>query len=128
MRLLLDTHAFLWFVLDDPKLSPVAKTLIGDSENVAVVSAASCWEIALKISLGKYSLPGSFREFFNRQLQENDFEYLPVTIDHSAAITVMPFHHRDPFDRMLVAQALTEPAAIVSKDEALDAYGVDRRW
>lgn len=128
MILLLDTHAFLWFVLDDPKLSATARASISDPLSRVLISPASYWEIAIKISLGKYALPGSFASFMREQLRENDFEILPILPEHTASLVALPFHHRDPFDRLLIAQAMSEGVRLVSGDAALDAYPVRRLW
>ena len=105
MRLLLDTHAFLWFLLDDPQLSDTARVAIEDPLNDIEVSPASYWEIAIKIRLGKYVLPEPYQMFMEREIAENDFRILPIEPRHTALLTTMPLHHKDPFDRMLVAQA-----------------------
>lgn len=128
MRLLLDTHAFLWFILDDPKLSTTARALIADGENVVEISPASYWEIAIKISLGKYALPEPYADFMERELATNDFGILPISPGHTAMLIDLPFHHRDPFDRLLVAQAICEGIPLVSVDPKLDAYAVTRLW
>jgi PIN domain nuclease of toxin-antitoxin system len=128
VRLLLDTHAFLWFILDDAKLSNPARALISDPDNIVQVSPASYWEMAIKISLGKYALPEPFATFMEHQLAINDFGVLPIEPKHAAVLTELPFHHRDPFDRMLVAQALGEQIPLVSADSALDAYTLTRLW
>jgi PIN domain nuclease of toxin-antitoxin system len=128
VRLLLDTHAFLWFILDDAKLSKLAKDLIADGDNAVEISPASYWEIAIKISLGKYALPESYAGFMERELTGNDFRILPIEPRHTAVLIDLPFHHRDPFDRLLVAQAISEQIPLVSGDTALDAYPVTRLW
>ncbi|MEL6262085.1 MAG: type II toxin-antitoxin system VapC family toxin [Cyanobacteria bacterium J06626_6] len=128
MRFLLDTHAFLWFVLDDSRLSSEASSLVKDLDNRVLISPASYWEIAIKVSIGKYEIPGSFQDWIERQLSENGFEVLPLRVDHAARVTMLPFHHRDPFDRLLIAQALTEKIPIISIDGKFDQYSVDRRW
>ncbi|HVA48615.1 MAG TPA: type II toxin-antitoxin system VapC family toxin [Pirellulales bacterium] len=128
MRLLLDTHAFLWYILDDPQLSAKADALISDANNEIEVSPASYWEIAIKIRLDKYSLPEPYQMFMEREIATNGFRILHIEPKHTALITTMPFHHRDPFDRLIVAQAQVEQIAIVSGDTALDAYGVTRLW
>ncbi|MFM8286388.1 MAG: type II toxin-antitoxin system VapC family toxin [Planctomycetaceae bacterium] len=128
MRLLLDTHAFLWFVLDDPQLSSTARNLIEEPANEVEVSPATYWEIAIKIKLGKYALPQPYQEFMEAQLALNDFRILPIEPRHTALLTTMPFHHKDPFDRLLVAQALSESVSMISIDSQLDAYGVQRVW
>ncbi|HVV99902.1 MAG TPA: type II toxin-antitoxin system VapC family toxin [Planctomycetaceae bacterium] len=128
MRLLLDTHAFLWFLLDDPQLSMKGEALIGDSTNDILVSPATLWEIAIKISIGKYSLPEPFATFMERELAINGFEILHISVRHTELVSSLPFHHKDPFDRMLVAQSMGEQVPILSVDDALDDYGIDRLW
>jgi PIN domain nuclease of toxin-antitoxin system len=128
VRLLLDTHAFLWFVLGDPRLVPTALDQIRDPAQVKLVSPASYWEIAIKISLGKYTLNEPYESFMQRGIFGNNFSVLPIEPKHTAALTTLPFHHRDPFDRLLVAQALVEQVPILSVDAALDAYGITRLW
>jgi PIN domain nuclease of toxin-antitoxin system len=128
MRFLLDTHAFLWFVLNDSQLSPKALQLIVEPTHDILISSASYWELAIKISLGKYQIPGSFQVWMEQQIAANAFQILPITIAHAATVTILPFHHRDPFDRLLIAQALTEKIAIVSADRVFDSYSVLREW
>jgi PIN domain nuclease of toxin-antitoxin system len=128
VRLLLDTHAFLWFLLDQPQLSAIARSLIADPANDIETSPATYLEIAIKISLKKYSLPEPFELFMQREIAANAFRVLPIELKHAAALTTMPFHHRDPFDRLLVAQALVEDIPLVSADSILDAYGIKRLW
>lgn len=128
MRLLLDTHAFLWFLLDDTKLSIAARDLIDDPGNDIEVSPATYWEIAIKVSLRKYELPEPFEVFIEREISINDFHILHTEPKHTAALTRMPFHHRDPFDRLLIAQAMVEQIPLVSADPAFDAYAITRLW
>lgn len=128
MRALLDTHAFLWFLLDDPRLGAAARRLIEDPSNQILVSPATLWEIAIKIGLGKYVLPEPYESFVDSQLALNGFDILPILPRHTARLTDMPFHHRDPFDRLLVAQALAEGIALVSIDPRLEEYGIGRVW
>jgi PIN domain nuclease of toxin-antitoxin system len=128
LTLLLDTHSFLWFVLDDRKLSAAAKAAIEDPANDIEISPASYWEIAIKIALGNYTLPQPYQQFMEQQLATNQFRILPIEIRHTALLTTLPHHHKDPFDRLLVAQALCEDISIVSSDPRLDAYGVKRLW
>ena len=128
MRMLLDTHAFLWFILDDPQLSSTARNLIADSANDVDVSPASYWEIAIKIKLGKYSLPFPYSPFIESQISANDFRILTIEPRHTSLLTTMPLHHKDPFDRLLVAQAQCDDIPIVSIDPQLDSYGVKRLW
>ncbi len=99
-----------------------------DPANEKLVSPASYWEIAIKISVKKYALAKPYEVFMNEAIDQNGFEYLHVLPKHTAALTTLPFHHKDPFDRLLVAQALVESIPIVSNDPALDAYGIQRLW
>ncbi len=128
MRVLLDTLAFLWFILDDPQLSATAKSTIEDPTNDVEVSPASYWEIAIKISLRKYSLPQPYRQFMESQIAINGFRILHIEPKHTNLISTMPLHHKDPFDRLLVAQALSEGISLVSVDVQLDPYGIQRLW
>lgn len=128
MRVLLDTHAFLWFVLGDAQLNNLAKSYILDPVNTKLVSPASYWEIAIKIRLGKYTLHESYEAFTQRGIYGNGFSILPIKPKHTVVLTTLPFHHRDPFDRLLIAQAMVEQVPIVSGDSAFDAYSVTRLW
>jgi len=128
VKLLLDTHALLWFLLEDAKLSSNARSLIADPANDPLVSPASYWEIAIKISLDKYTLAEDFVEFMESQLAENDLTVLPITVAHAAVVARLPFHHRDPFDRLLIAQAMVESVPVLSSDRAFDLYPVARMW
>ena len=128
MRFLLDTHTFLWFILSDPQLSARAKTLIEDPVNEIEISPASYWEIAIKIRLGKYSLPWPYDQFIEAQIRLNTFSILHIEPRHTSLLTTLPLHHKDPFDRLLVAQSLVEQIPLLSCDEAMDAYGVVRLW
>jgi len=128
MRVLLDTHAFLWWVEDAPALSKRARTAIADPGNECLLSLASCWEMAIKLSLGKLRLPGAIERFIPEQLAANAFHQLEIGFRHVARVADLPFHHRDPFDRLLAAQALEERCAIVSADLMFRKYGVRRIW
>ncbi|MBI3248508.1 MAG: type II toxin-antitoxin system VapC family toxin [Deltaproteobacteria bacterium] len=128
MRLLLDTHAFLWFILDEPQLSSAARALIADPRNQIEVSPATYWEIAIKIRLKKYVLPDPFQEFMEREIAINRFSILHVEPRHVAPLTTLPFHRKDPFDRLLVVQAMVEQIPLVSNDSVLDAYPIRRLW
>lgn len=128
MKLLLDTHVFLWFITGDSRLSSDARSLIEDMANDKFVSIASLWEIAIKFSLGKLTLSDDFDVLFPNQLNINGFEQLAVETNHLYEIVKMPFHHRDPFDRLLVAQAISEKMSIISIDSAFDNYSVIRLW
>lgn len=128
MTLLLDTHAVLWFWGGDPKLSATAQALILDPANHKLVSPASPREVAIKISRKKLDLRVPFRGFFPRHMAWSNFDWLPADDDHFAEVTALPFYHSDPFDRLIVAQALADRLPVVSIDPKLDPYGVDRRW
>jgi PIN domain nuclease of toxin-antitoxin system len=128
MRLLLDTHTFLWFIAGDPNLSPKARLLIEDAANQPLLSVASLWEMAIKVSLGKLSFDQPFKTLIPQQLSLNGITLLDITINHIAVITNLPFHHRDPFDRLIIAQAIIEQIPIVGKDTAFDSYDISRLW
>lgn len=128
MELLLDTHAFLWFIDDDPRLSPPAARCIGDADNRVAVSVVSAWEIVIKIRTGKLALGRPFADLWSESITANNLEVLDVTTSHVLALEPLPLHHRDPFDRLLVAQAITENLQLVSADSALDPYPVQRIW
>ncbi|MFL6282422.1 MAG: type II toxin-antitoxin system VapC family toxin [Pyrinomonadaceae bacterium] len=128
MRLLLDTHAFLWFIMGSPNLSATARALIEDQASERFLSAASLWEMAIKLSTGKLTLSAPFDLLIPRQLGLNSIELLSIEVAHAAVISTLPFHHRDPFDRLIVAQAIVENMPIVSVDTAFDMYAVKRLW
>ncbi|NWF60748.1 MAG: type II toxin-antitoxin system VapC family toxin [Fischerella sp.] len=127
MKLLIDTHTFLWFINDSPQLSADAKALL-ESEVDVLLSAASLWEIAIKTSLGKLTLPDPYDKFIPQQVTLNDLEILPISMAHLAVVARLPFHHRDPFDRLLIAQAMVEQVSIVSADAVFDSYTINRTW
>ena len=128
MKLLLDTHTLLWFIAGSPDLTASARTLIEDASNEKFVSIVSIWETAIKVSIGKMSLSAPFDNLFPHQLQINGFALLPVKIEHTSVVTTLPFHHRDPFDRLLTAQAMEESMTLVSVDKVFDDYGANRLW
>jgi PIN domain nuclease of toxin-antitoxin system len=128
LRLLLDTHTLLWFALTDPQLSGTATSLIIDPDNEKLVSPASYWEIAIKISIKKYALSKPYEIFMDEAIDKNGFGYLHIEPKHTAALTTLPFHHKDPFDRLLIAQAIIEGIPIISGDTVLDSYPVKRLW
>jgi PIN domain nuclease of toxin-antitoxin system len=128
MRFLLDTHAFLWFVLNDSQLSQKALQLIVEPTHDVLISPASYWELAIKVGLGKYQIPGSFQVWMEQQIVSNTFQILPITVAHAAMVATLPFHHRDPFDRLLISQSLTEQIKIISADRVFDSYFVLREW
>lgn len=128
MRLLLDTHALLWYSTDDSQLSPQAAAFISDGQNEVFVSAATPWELAIRISIGKYPLNAPFETFIKTAIDGNRFSLLAIEPRHAAQLIVLPYHHRDPFDRMIIAQAVVEGITIVSCDKFFDAYPVKRIW
>ena len=119
--LLLDTHVFLWWLRDDPKLGPKARAAIADPANAVFVSAATAWEIAVKRASGKLEAHGDVVEW----IAESDFDELAIEVDHAVAAAELPRHHTDPFDRMLVAQAQLEELTLVARDDALERYDVE---
>ena len=128
MKVLLDTHALLWWVLGTPRLSPVAMTLLGAASTEIVVSAVSGHEIATKYRLGKLSVPALLAEHFDELAAGNGWQPLPLSIAHAQLAGRLPGAHKDPFDRMLAAQALVEDMPIVTNDSALAALGVRAIW
>lgn len=125
---LLDTHAFLWFVADDPRLSTTAREVMENSESELLLSMASAWEIAIKLSLGRLELGAAFGAFMAEHLERNAIKVLPIRVDHVERVVNLPFHHRDPFDRLIVAQALVDGVSVIGTDRLFDAYGVGRVW
>ena len=128
MKVLLDTHAFLWAVTDAPELSRKATRIFEDERNELFLSLASGWELAIKLSLGKLSMAQPLATFLPEQMAVNGIMQLPIELRHIGRVQDLPFHHRDPFDRLLIAQCLVEDLAILSADRVLDAYGVERVW
>lgn len=118
---------FLGFIHDSPQLSANAKNLL-ESDNDLWVSIASLWEIAIKVNISKLTLPNSYENFIPEQLALNDIEILPITMAHLAIYTTLPLHHRDPYDRLLIAQTITEKVSIISIDVTLDSYPISRIW
>jgi PIN domain nuclease of toxin-antitoxin system len=128
VKLLLDTHTFLWWVAASKELSRKARSAIGSGRNECYVSVASGWEIAIKVSLGKLRIEGALDRFLPEQLAVNGFQALPIELKHAARVATLPFHHRDPFDRLLVAQALEEELGVVTANAVCAKYGVKRVW
>ena len=128
MKLLLDTHAFVWFVTDDPRLSSNARAAIEDAQNQVALSIASVWEMAIKHRLGKLSYPAPFDQFILQETAKNDISLLPITVQHAIAVAFLPLHHRDPFDRLLAVQSKAENMTLVSIDAAMDHYDLRRLW
>jgi PIN domain nuclease of toxin-antitoxin system len=126
LAVLLDTHAFLWWCEDSEELSGAARKAIVNND--CFVSMASFWEIAIKLSLGKLDLPASIERYLPEQMSLNGFETLDISFRQTMGTATLPWRHRDPFDRLLAAQALEEEIAIVSRDAVFDAYGVMRVW
>lgn len=131
MRLLLDTHTFLWLVQDEPRLGNAARAAIVDGANELLLSMASCWEMAIKHAAGKLALPSPLAVFIEAALKTDRIGLLAISVTHVGRLGSLPRHpqdHRDPFDRLLVAQALAEGVPLLSRDERLDVYGVKRIW
>lgn len=123
MRILLDTHAVVWYLDGNERLLPNHRHLIVDSRNDVFVSTATLWELAIKISTGKLETPKSLSEIL-ATLQKQGFDILPIMPGHTLQVTALPFHHRDPFDRILIAQALVEHLSLITYDDAFKSYGV----
>ena len=128
MNLLLDTHTFLWFINNDTNLSPLARTLIEDTQNSIVLSIASVWEISIKVSLKKLTVTHPPMPFIENELRKNSISVLAIGFQHLETHIVLPFHHRDPFDRLMIAQAMSEGMPIVSRDSTFDLYPIQRLW
>ncbi|MHB1100571.1 MAG: type II toxin-antitoxin system VapC family toxin [Burkholderiales bacterium] len=128
MRLLLDTHVFLWWVGNADELSAKAREVIGNPDNDCMLSTASSWEMAIKSSIGKLKLRQPVDRFIPEQLAANGFRQIDIRFCHVSALEILPFHHRDPFDRLLSVQARQENLLLVSADPIFDLYGVTRIW
>ena len=128
MTALLDAHAFLWFITGSAKLSSTARSVIEEQSQTRLLSVASLWEIAIKHSLGRLTLAAPFKEIIPLQMNTNGIGLLAIELGHLDALVTLPFHHRDPFDRLLIAQAMVRQTPIVSADTAFDAYPVARLW
>ena len=126
MNYLLDTHSLLWYLAGSTQLSLKSRQIIDDTNNIIYVSIVSLWEIAIKMNLGKLSLGQPFEVMFPNQLVDNSIGILNITIDHLARLAELPFHHRDPFDRLLAVQAMHEMLIMISADTIFDSYGVKR--
>ena len=128
MRFLLDTHTFLWYIGAHPKLSQADRRQISDLQNTPVLSIASPWELAIKASIGKFKLERTFADLIALKVLGNGIELLDITAAHLDTLATLPLHHRDPFDRLIVAQALSEGIPVMSVDEAFDDYSATRPW
>ncbi len=128
MKVLLDTHAFLWLITDEDRLSENARQTFLNTENSLFFSAASLWEICIKKSLGKISLKDGWFQTIKEEMAINTIQWLPIEMTHCAEVTELPFYHRDPFDRMLIAQAIIEDMKLLSQDSCLSDYAVELIW
>jgi len=128
MKFLLDTHTFLWWITDDPQLSTKARKLIGDGHNLLYWSVTSSWEVSSKYALGRMPLPEAPEQFLPAEIEKNRIESLPIIDTHAFQADQLPPHHRDPFDRMLVAQAQVESLTLLSNDRQFNHYDVEIRW
>ena len=128
MRLLIDSHALIWYVDQHQQLSLVSRSAISDPSNDLLLSAASIWEIAIKIGLGKLALTKPYSVWMSQALSDLGITILPITVEYADVQGSLPKHHSDPFDRLIVAQALVENVSVVSADARMDAYGITRLW
>ena len=128
MKLLLDTHALVWWLEGDPQLSVAARSSIESAENEVFIEIGCLWEMVIKISLGKLRLAMPLETVIGEILHEQRITVLPIAPAHLLRLATLPFHHRDPFDRLLAAQASMEMMSVASRDDTLDAYGVPRLW
>ena len=128
MRYLVDTQAFFWFIEDHPGLSSTGREIIAEADNEILMSPASYWEIAIKVSLGKWILNRPYPELLDIAIVQYGFQILPILPVHTECLLTLPFHHRDPFDRLLISQAMIEQIPLVSADSTMDAYSIERRW
>lgn len=128
MQYLIDTHAYLWTINDSPRLSHSARDAITNNDNQVFLSIASLWEIAIKVSIGKLRLDLPFIDVAVAIPAVNQMELLPITLRHLDIVSRLPLHHRDPFDRLLVAQSIAEDMTLLSNDDALDSYSIERLW
>ena len=128
MNVLLDTHAFIWWIQDNPRLSDTARNIISDAGNTILLSTASFWEMSIKIQLGKLSLADNSLKFIENQVVINNFEHLPISIAHTWSLQQLPVHHKDPFDRMLITQSRQNELPIITCAPAFDSYAVDCIW
>ncbi len=128
MKILLDTHAFLWLVSDHPRLSDMAKAVFLDNSNELFLSAVSGFEIAVKHGLGKLKLSASPKDFVRRRIENNNLIELPISMEHATNLQNLPLIHRDPFDRLLISQSMVESMPLLSADQQMRAYSIDCIW
>jgi PIN domain nuclease of toxin-antitoxin system len=128
VTLLLDTQIVIWYVDQDHLLTPAAHTAITDPANDLILSAASVWEIAIKVGVGKLTLSRPYRPWIEKAIADLGLALLPITVDYADVQAGLPHHHRDPFDRLIVSQAIVDGVPVISSDSQLDAYGITRLW
>jgi PIN domain nuclease of toxin-antitoxin system len=128
VRLLLDTHTLFWSVQEPSKLSATALAALQDPTNVRLLSTATIWELAIKVGQGKIALSMPYRQWMETAITDLKLDILPVTVEYAERLSLLPPHHKDPFDRLMIAQALVDGISIVGVDVAFDAYGVTRIW
>ncbi|NQZ64637.1 type II toxin-antitoxin system VapC family toxin [Crocosphaera sp.] len=128
MKYLLDTHSLIWFFAGHPNLSNKVREIMEDDNHQKLISLVSVWEMGIKQSKGKFNLFLPLEDYINNNIKLEDFDLLPIKLNHVSLITSLPFHHNDPFDRLLIAQSIIENIPILSKDIAFDAYDVNRLW
>ena len=128
MRWLLDTHAFIWYTTDSSGLTATGRALIDNGENDILLSTASVWERAIKHSIGRVTFSMPFMEFIKQQIAVNRIDILEITFDHIEVVASLPLHHRDPFDRLIIAQSMAQQIPILSVDAIFDAYAIARLW
>jgi PIN domain nuclease of toxin-antitoxin system len=128
VRVLIDTHVFIWYVQNSEILPRLVAALINDGRNDVLFSIASVWEMAIKQSTGKLNLGVPYASFIEEQMRLNNMELLPVRLEHLEVVTTLPFHHRDPFDRLLIAQAIVEEIVLISADSVFSLYQVQSMW
>ncbi|MEG4045363.1 type II toxin-antitoxin system VapC family toxin [Microcoleus sp. Pol17_C1] len=128
MRLLLETHAFIWYTTDSSILTATGRSLIDNGENDILLSTASVWEMAIKYSIGRLTFSMPFMKFIKQQIAVNRIDILEITFDHIEVVASLPLHHRDPFDRLIIAQSMAEQIPVLSVDAIFDAYAIARVW
>ena len=128
MNLLIDTHAFLWYAWGNAQLTQTARAAIENPQNQVFVSVASLWEMTIKVSIGKLVLNKSLEDFWLEQIDENGFRVLPIERPHLLTLAQLPFHHKDPFDRLLIAQSIADKMPFITGDAAVIPYSVSQIW
>jgi PIN domain nuclease of toxin-antitoxin system len=128
MKVLIDTHVLIWWAGDTNQLSPLVRDMLADPQTEPILSIVSIWEMQIKISLGKLSLQMDLPTLVEDEVSRNIFSLLPIELKHIYGLNDLPLHHKDPFDRLLIAQSMLEKMPIISIDEKFDAYGVQRLW